>query len=59
MCLRWLYEKSIIIIPKTTSEARLAENMGVFDWELSEEQHARIDGIEETKRLIAPDFAEF
>ena len=52
IALRWLVQKDIIVIPKTRSEARLKENMDLFDWELSEEEVAAIDAIPTQKRLI-------
>ncbi len=59
VCLNWLVQKGIIVIPKASSEERLGENMDIFDWSLTAEQHLRIDGIGEQKRLIHPDIAEF
>lgn len=59
VCLKWLLGKGIVVIPKTGSVERLRENMGIFDWQITAEQEARIDAIEERKRLIHPDIAEF
>jgi len=59
VCLNWLVQKGIIVIPKASSENRLRENMDIFDWSLTAEQQARIDAIGEQKRLIHPDIAEF
>ncbi len=43
--LRWELQKGILVIPKTANKDRLAENMDVFDFELSEEEMKRIDAI--------------
>ncbi|HCU35545.1 MAG TPA: aldo/keto reductase [Armatimonadetes bacterium] len=59
VCLNWLVQKAIIVIPKASSEHRLRENMDIFDWSLTPEQQARIDAIGEQRRLIRPDIAEF
>lgn len=59
VCLNWLVQKGIIVIPKASSEDRLRENMDIFDWSLTAEQQVRIDAIGEQKRLIHPDIAEF
>ncbi|GMH93383.1 hypothetical protein TrST_g7447 [Triparma strigata] len=42
---RWLIQKGIVYIPKTTSEARMVENFDVFGWELSEEDMEVLDGM--------------
>ncbi len=59
VCLNWLVQKAIIVIPKASSEHRLRENMDIFDWSLTAEQQTRIDAIGEQRRLIRPDIAEF
>ncbi len=59
VCLRWLVQKGIIVIPKTASQQRLRENMDIFDWELSAEAERRIDDIPEHKRLVSMEYAEF
>lgn len=34
ICLRWCLQKGAAVIPKTSSEDRLKENMDLFDWEI-------------------------
>jgi 2,5-diketo-D-gluconate reductase B len=43
ICLRWGLQKGTVVIPKTSSEARLKENMGIFDWELSQTDIQHLD----------------
>ena len=43
ICLGWGVQKGVVVIPKTSSEARLRENMDIFDWELSHADMARLD----------------
>lgn len=43
--LRWHIQRGISVIPKTSSVGRLAENLDVFDFELSAEDVARISAL--------------
>lgn len=43
ICLRWGVQKRVVVIPKTSSEARLRENMDIFDWEISQTDMTRLD----------------
>jgi len=45
ICLRWGLQKGVVVIPKTSSEARLRENMAIFDWELSHADMTRLDTL--------------
>lgn len=49
--LRWHLQHGTIVFPKTSNSARLAENADVFDFELSEQQMAAIDDMDEQQRL--------
>lgn len=40
--LRWLIQRGIVVIPKTVRPERMAENLGVFDFTLTEDEMARI-----------------
>lgn len=40
--LRWLIQRDVVVIPKTVSPTRMAENLDVFGFELTEDDMARI-----------------
>ncbi len=48
--LRWGLQHGRSVIPKSTNPARIAENLDVFDFELSAEQLSALDGLETGKR---------
>jgi diketogulonate reductase-like aldo/keto reductase len=48
--LRWGLQHGRSVIPKSTNPTRIAENLDVFDFELSAEEMARIDGLETGSR---------
>ena len=45
ICIRWLLQKNIVPLPKSTHEKYITENADVFDFSLSEEDMAAIDRI--------------
>lgn len=52
--LRWHWQHDIVIIPKSSNPGRIAENGSIFDFELSAEEMAAIDGLDKNER-IGPD----
>ena len=40
--LRWLLQRGVVVIPKSVRADRMAENIDVFDFELTDDQMARI-----------------
>lgn len=52
--LRWDLQRGIVTIPKSTKEHRIVENANVFDYELSKEDMARIDALNQNQR-VGPD----
>ena len=43
--LRWAVEKDIVVMPKSTSTDHIQGNIELFDWELDESDHQRLDEI--------------
>ena len=52
-----LREKGVAAVPKATSEAHIRDNWASRDLDLSDDDVARIDGIERTERFFDPDYA--
>lgn len=52
--LRWDLQHGIVTIPKSTKEHRIIENAAIFDFELSSEDVARIDALNQNLR-VGPD----
>ncbi|WP_372608175.1 aldo/keto reductase [Halorientalis litorea] len=55
--LAWLREKGVTAIPKATGEAHIRDNWASLSLDLSEDDIAAIDAIDETDRQVHPDFA--
>uniref|UniRef100_J3LYB2 NADP-dependent oxidoreductase domain-containing protein n=1 Tax=Oryza brachyantha TaxID=4533 RepID=J3LYB2_ORYBR len=43
--LRWIYEQGVTPIAKSYNKERLKQNLEIFDWELTEEDHLKISQI--------------
>jgi D-xylose reductase len=57
--LRWGVQRGTAVVPKTEKPERLAENLSVFDFELSPEEVAAIGGLNRDRRFNDPGvFAE-
>ena len=48
--LRWHLQQGRSVIPKSTKPQRIAENIEVFDFELSAEELAAIDALDTGRR---------
>ena len=44
--LRWLTQRNIVTIPKSVQPARMAQNLAIFDFTLTEQEMARIAGLD-------------
>ena len=51
VALRWLLQRGVIIIPKTTHKERMTENLAIEDFELTADDMARI-GTLDTKQSV-------
>src|SRR6202051_1291528 len=45
VCLRFLVQQDIVVIPRTSKEQRLSENAGIFDFTVSAAEMAEIAGL--------------
>lgn len=52
--LRWDLQQEVVTIPKSIRPERIAENADIYDFELSADELARIDALNENRR-IGPD----
>ncbi len=46
--IRWSLQRDLIVIPKSTHQNRIEENGRVFDFELSDEDMAKLDALDRT-----------
>jgi 2,5-diketo-D-gluconate reductase A len=44
--LRWLIQRDVVVIPKSVRPDRMAQNIDVFDFSLSDEEMTRIAGMD-------------
>ncbi|KAF7133469.1 hypothetical protein RHSIM_Rhsim09G0084200 [Rhododendron simsii] len=47
--LRWVYEKGVSIVTKSFNKQRMRENLGIFDWSLTEEESNKINQLPQRK----------
>ena len=45
VCLRFLVQQDIVVIPRTSKVERLSENAAIFDFELSKQEMTEIAGL--------------
>ena len=45
VCLRWLVQQGIVVIPRTEKIERLAANAAIFDFALSDDEMARVGAL--------------
>ncbi|MEO1450567.1 MAG: aldo/keto reductase, partial [Bacteroidota bacterium] len=51
IALRWLIQRGVSAIPKSVTPARIAQNINLFDFELTAEQIATIEDLNQDRRL--------
>jgi len=47
VCLRWAIQQSFAVIPKSSSAGHIRDNAGAFGFELTEDQMARLQGLDQ------------
>ena len=52
--LRWLYQKGVVAIPKSSRQERIVSNVQIFDFELSDDEMNTIDNLDQGTR-VGPD----
>jgi diketogulonate reductase-like aldo/keto reductase len=58
VALRWhLQHAATVTIPRSSNAARIEQNFEVFDFELSDDELARIDSLERGERQLDPPWA--
>ena len=50
--LRFLLQRGVIIIPKSTHKERMVENFNIFDFELTADEMARIEALDTSQSLF-------
>jgi len=56
--LRWHIQEGIIVFPRSTSKAHLAENLDIFDFALTTDEMAQIRALDKNKRYFTLTFEE-
>jgi diketogulonate reductase-like aldo/keto reductase len=52
--IRWSLQRNLIVIPKSTNLDRVAENINIFDFELSNEDIEKINKLNKNHRFVDP-----
>ncbi len=55
--LRYLLQRGVVIIPKSTHKERMQENFNIFDFELSAEEMKRIEALDTKRSLFFSHYA--
>jgi 2,5-diketo-D-gluconate reductase A len=50
--LRWLIQRGVVVIPQSVRPERMAENLAVFDFDLTDDQMAQIAGLDTGESLF-------
>lgn len=59
LCVRWSLQMGFLPLPKSSAPARIAQNMDVFDFEISGEDMEKISGIRRESTVRDPDTVTF
>jgi len=47
VCLRWVLQHEVVVIPKSTTEERIKDNLNLFDFTLTDDEMSAIDKLPE------------
>lgn len=50
--LRWLNQRNIVVIPKTIRKERMAENLDIFNFTLSDSEMSAITALDKRKSVV-------
>src|SRR4029079_19530510 len=50
--LRWLIQRDVVVIPKSVRPERMSENLDVFDFELTDDEMARVAALDTGESLF-------
>jgi diketogulonate reductase-like aldo/keto reductase len=53
--LRWLNQRNVVVIPKSTHKERMVENLNIFDFKLTDEEMTTVAGMDLGKSTIYDD----
>ncbi|GLT36637.1 hypothetical protein SLA2020_110020 [Shorea laevis] len=56
VCLRWSYEQGATFVVKSFNKERMKQNLQIFDWELTKEDHEKINQIPQWRFLLNEEF---
>ncbi|KAI4382567.1 hypothetical protein MLD38_008517 [Melastoma candidum] len=56
VCLRWAYEQGVSVLAKSFNKDRMKENLGIFDWELTDRESKEISEIPQSRGCLGEDY---
>ncbi|XP_028752508.1 NAD(P)H-dependent 6'-deoxychalcone synthase-like [Neltuma alba] len=54
VCLRWLYEQGVTFVPKSYNKERMSQNLQIFDWSLTQDDHKKMSEIKQQRLIQGP-----
>jgi diketogulonate reductase-like aldo/keto reductase len=58
--LRWNVQRGVAVLPKASSQSHMLDNIqGLWEWQLTYEQKARLDALDQGKRFVNPEWHDF
>ena len=50
--LRWHVQLGLVVIPRSSNAGRMAENIDIFDFELTEEEMSKISSLDRGESVV-------